>query len=103
MEFSFETKYNAKTMTLMAKALRKTVRKKHSRRSHTFGWIITILALLLLFRTGPAVDLRTVVTLGAVLAILLALLFEDNLNGYIAKSRLLPGTDSAMSADFQQI
>lgn len=36
-EFTFETTYNQKAMTTMARALRKTVRKKHSRRSHIFG------------------------------------------------------------------
>ena len=34
--FTFETAYNQKAMTTMARALRKTVRKKHSRRSRIF-------------------------------------------------------------------
>ena len=97
MEFSFETQYNAKTMAVMAKALRKTVRKKHSRRSHVFGWIVVAFSLLLLLSDGFAVDFRSVVTWIAVLAILAALLFEDKLNGYVAKKRLLPGTDSSVA------
>ena len=97
MEFTFETQYNTKTMAVMAKALRKTVRKKHSRRSHIFGWIITILSALLLFKTGVSLTPRTVVTLFMIFALLTALLFEDRLNGYIAKKRLLPGTNSAVS------
>jgi len=97
MEFIFETQYNAKTMTAMAKALRKTIRKKHSRRSHIFGWIVTALALLLVFSGGFVLDMRTVVTLAAVLAILTVLLFEDRLNGVLAKKRLLPGTEKAVS------
>ena len=32
MGFTFETEYSAKTMAFMARALRKTIRKKHSRR-----------------------------------------------------------------------
>ena len=98
MKFTFETAYNAKTMAVMARALRKTVRRKHSRRSHIFGWIVTVLALLLIVKNF-AFDFRTVVTALAVLAILTALLFEDRINGYVAKKRLLPGTDRA-TAEF---
>lgn len=97
MKFSFETQYNAKTMAEMAKALRKTVRKKHSRRSHVFGWIIVVFALLLLLSEGFVPDFRSVVTLIAVFVILATLLFEDRINGYVAKKRLLPGTDTAVA------
>ena len=98
MEFTFETQYNAKTMASMAKALRKTIRKKHSRRSHIFGWIVTVLAFLLLISKGFALDFRTIATSIAILAILIALLFEDRINGYVAKKRLLPGTEKAVAA-----
>lgn len=96
MEFTFETQYNAKTMASMAKALRKTIRKKHSRRSHIFGWTVTVLGFLLIIK-GVAFDLRTIITSAAVLAILTALLFEDRINGYVAKKRLLPGTENAVA------
>ena len=96
MEFTFETQYNTKTMTIMAKALRKTIRKKHSRRSHIFGWIVTILGSFLVIKNF-AFDFRTIITSIAILMILGALLFEDRLNGYIAKKRLLPGTEKAVS------
>ena len=98
MNFTFETAYNAKTMAVMARALRKTVRRKHSRRSRIFGWIVTVLALLLMVKNF-AFDFRTVVTALAALAILITLLFEDQINGYVAKKRLLPGTDKA-TAEF---
>ena len=88
MEFTFETQYNAKTMATMAKALRKTIRRKHSRRSHLFGWIVTVLGLFLVV-ANFALDFRTIVTLVAVLAIVIALVFEDTINGYMAKKRLL--------------
>lgn len=96
MDFTFETEYNAKTLAVMAKALRKTIRKKHSRRSHIFGWIITVLALLLITR-DPALDARTVITAAAILAIVAALLFEDRINGYFAKCRMLAGTEKAVT------
>ena len=47
MEFSFETVYDQKAVTAMAHGLRKTIRKKHSRRSHVFGWFVVALTLLL--------------------------------------------------------
>lgn len=97
MEFTFDTQYNAKTMAVMAKALRKTIRKKHSRRSHIMGWIVIVLAVLLMAANGFTLEMRTVVTAIAVLAILLALLFEDRINGSIAQKRLLAGTERAVT------
>ncbi len=94
MEFDFRTIYGQKALTVMAKTLRKTVRKRHSRRSHVFGWIVTILALLLVLPIGGrevVINLRTIVTWIAIAAIILALLFEDHMNGYIARKRLLKG------------
>ena len=49
MEFTTATDYDMKTLTAMAKALRKTVRKRKSRRAHIFGWIVVLLGTLLLF------------------------------------------------------
>lgn len=97
MEFTFETQYNAQTMSFMAKALRKTIRKKRNRRSHIFGWIVVVLGVLLLISKGFMIDFRTVITSIAILVILAVLLFEDRINGYVAKKRLLPGTEKAIS------
>ena len=94
MEFTFQTQYNAKTMAVMAKALRKTIRKKHSRRSHIFGWSAAVLGLLLVI-SNLALDFRMFVTSTAVLVIFIVLLFEDRINGYVASKRLLPGTEHA--------
>ena len=94
MEFRFETDYTPKSMTVMAKALRKTVRKKHSRRSHVFGGVVAVLGIVLAL-SAEEINFRLVLTLTAVAAILLALIFEDRLNGYIAYKRMLPGMDSS--------
>ena len=94
MEFVFETDYDRKAMTAMARGLRKTVRKKHSRRTHVFGWIVIVLALLLSWPSGQ-VDGGDVVTWIAVAVMLLAMIFEDRLNGYFARKRMLPGTAHA--------
>lgn len=92
MEFVFETHYTAKAMAVMARALRKTLRKRHSRRSHILGWIVAA-AGALLTAANFAADLRTVVTAAAVLAIMTALLFEDRINGGSARKHMLPGTE----------
>ena len=96
MKFAFETQYNTKAMTTMARALRKTIRKMHSRRSHIFGWIVTVLGVLLIIKNF-ALDFGTIITSIAILVILGAFLFEDRLNGYIAKKRLLHGTEKVVS------
>ena len=95
MEFTFETDYDQTALTAMARGLRKTLRKKRSRRSHIFGWIVIALALLLVF--SGSFDFRAALTLLVVLILLLVLIFEDVLNGYIAKKRMLPGTEHASS------
>ena len=97
--FTFETTYNQKAMTTVAHALRKNVRKKHSRRSHIFGWIITVLAVLLVLPIGErevVFNFRTVITWAVIVIIVATLLFEDWINGYIARKRMLPGTAFAL-------
>ncbi len=100
MEFMFDTVYDQQAVTAMARGLRKTIRKKHSRRSHVFGWIVIALVLLLtipLDGTPLVIDGRTVLTWAAGLMVLIALLFEDKLNARIARKRMLAGTDRAVS------
>ena len=94
MIFTFETAYTPASMMVMAKALRKTVRAKHSRRSHCFGVLVLLLGLLLML-SAEAVTLRLAITMIAMATILLALIFEDRLNGYFAYKRILPGTLSS--------
>ena len=90
MEFRFETIYDQKSMTAMAKALRKTIRKKRSRRSHILGWCVVALGMILLF-TASETTTNLILTLLAVLAIVAVLIWEDPINGYVAKRRGLPG------------
>ncbi len=98
MEFVFETEYGQKETTAMARTLRNTLRKKHSRRSHLFGWIVMILALLLTLPIGDKVfafDFKTIFTYAVILILFLVLIFEDNINGYIARKRMLKGTEKS--------
>ncbi len=104
MEFTFETIYNQKALTTMARALRKTVRKKKSRRSHICGWIVMVLSLLLTvsgFRDGIEISMKNIVTWLAMLCILAVLIWEDAINGYIAGKRMLKGTEKSVAV-FQE-
>ena len=101
MEFTFETVYNQKAVTTMARTLRKTLRKKRSRRSHIFGWIVLVIAVILTLPLGEkefAINFKTIITWIAASAILVALLFEDRMNGYVARKRILAGMDRATTA-----
>ena len=98
MEFKFETAYNQEAITIMAKALRKTARKKRSRRSHVFGIMVILLALLLTLPLGDkefVLDFRTIVTWLVAAVLFFTLIFEDRINGYVARKRMLPGLDKA--------
>ncbi|MCI9579559.1 MAG: YcxB family protein [Oscillibacter sp.] len=100
MEFQFETRYDQKGLTALARALRKTIRKKRSRRSHIFGWCIAALAILLIAARRLLDEpwtLRDTLNCG-VGVILIAILFtEDQVNAFFAKKKLLPGTSFAKS------
>ena len=75
MEYTFETLYNQEALTIMAKCLRKTVRRKNSKRSHIFGWIVVILAVILSVVSDTesfVVDFKKVLTWAAALAIIVS-------------------------------
>ena len=98
MEFRFETAYDQKALTAMARAIRKTARKKRSRRSHVFGVIVIVLAILLTLPLGGKVfvlNFKTVITWLAAAILFFTLIFEDSINGYTAKKRMLPGLNKA--------
>ena len=101
MGIQFETDYNMETLTAMAKGLRKTVRKKRSRRVHIFAAVVLILGLLTILATtagGEPFGASGIVTLLALLLLLiLATVFEDRLNAWFARKRLLPGTEHAVA------
>ena len=73
MQFVVVTVYDQKAVSAMAKALRKTLREKQSRRSHVLGWIIVALSVLVLIPWDGEpfqLDVRSVVTMlaGALVA-----------------------------------
>ncbi len=79
MGIQFETDYNMETLTAMAKGLRKTVRKKRSRRVHIFAAVVLILGLLTILATtagGEPLGASGVVTLLALLVVILVSRFR---------------------------
>ena len=97
MIFTNETKYNQKTMTSLAHALRLTLRKKRNKRTHIVGWIVLVLAALLLAGNGFVLSFQSVITVLAMLIMVVTLLWEDHINGYIARKRLLKGLDKSVT------
>ena len=96
MEFVFETVYNQQAVKAMARGLRRTIRKKRSRRAHILGWLVIALGLLLTLREPIVIDGRTVITWCTGLVLLAALLFEDSLNAFFARRRMMSGTERAV-------
>lgn len=97
MKFTIQTNYTARRMVTMARVLRKTVRKKHSRRSHLFGWIILLCAGAVSVRhliKGDAMDTSQLLVWIAFVLLLVTLLWEDQINGYLAYKRMMAGTET---------
>ncbi len=97
MKFTVETVYDQKTMTVLARVLRKTLRAKRNKRTHIFGWLINIMALLLLWAQDFVMNPQTVVTVIAMVIMIVTLLWEDHINGYTARKRLLKGLDKSVT------
>ena len=96
--YTFETSYDLKAMTALARGLRKTVRHKKSLRTHIFGWVVVVLALMLSMPLGKesySIGIREIITWLAVIAIVVVLLWEDVINGYIALRRIMPGLEKS--------
>lgn len=100
MDLRFETNYDLGTLTAMAKGIRRTVRKKRSRRVHVFAVIVVLLGIFMLLAgrlSKEPFTAQDAVTLIAVLGVLVTGLSEDRLNARAAKARLLPGTEHAIT------
>jgi len=95
MEFTFACTYDLRALKAMNRAMRRTVRKKRSRRTHIFGWILIVLIAVLIWRdiAEGTFAARSVITLIAGAAMLIVLLFEDHLNARISRRRMLSGIE----------
>jgi len=96
MRFVIRTTYDQKALTIMSRVLRKTLRRKSSRRSTVFGALVVILAgVLLLFRVsgGNGFDARDGLTFAVAVVIIVTFCTQDVLNGWLAGRKMLPGTE----------
>jgi len=96
VKITLETKYDLPAMKALARGLRKTVRRKHSRRSHIMGWVVIVFGVIMLL-SASEINGNFIVTAIAVSAIVLSFCLEDTLNGLIAIRRGIPGLHSAVT------
>lgn len=100
MKFTFDTDYDQRALTAMARALRKTLRRKSSRTTRFFGLLIVALAVLLTIpaaREGFELTVNVAATWLAAIVIVGVFFLEDSINAYIAKRKMMLGTESAKS------
>ena len=94
MEFTMESRYGKKTLADMSRVLRKTTRRKSSRRSLIWAWIVLLLGLLFFLLPGEnGFDWNWNRGLnGAVtLMMLIVILRQDAINGFFARKHMLKG------------
>ena len=89
MEFIFETDYDQKAITVMARALRKTIRRKRSRRSLMLGILVILLGII--FSIPPEnqelqITSSFIVTWIAIIVMCVVLVFQDKINAYFARN-----------------
>ncbi len=98
MEYTFTTEYTAKSLAVGAKALKKTLRSKKHRRSMIIGLMVIALGI---WQQIPKQGEKYVLTFGkgitllAVMVLIITLLFEDKINGWIGYKRMVQGMSPA--------
>ncbi len=94
--FTVKTTYDLKALTIMSRALRKTLRKGHNILTRIFTSAV-IAALLFIvvgfFLIGEAGENMVMLAfdVGVIVLLFLIMLMEDTLNGWIAGKQMLPG------------
>ena len=94
MEFTCHTTYDQKTLTAMARAVRRTVRAKRNRMVRAWAWVIIGLLAVSLWASWGNVW-QTAADCIVIAALLVIRWKEDALNAYFAKRKALPGTSAA--------
>ncbi len=96
MEFICKTVYDKKSMTTMAKVLRKTIRAKSARRIRIFSCFLIALLLLSSYLSWGN-PWRIALYALVIVLLLLVTWKEDALNGFFAKRAALPGMDGVLT------
>jgi len=96
IEFTFRTEYDPSAVAAMAKALRKTVRKNRSNRAMILGIFVVVLAILFSIPSQNETFVlsgRLIITWLAAAAVIIVMIWQDQINGLLAQKRMLPGTN----------
>ncbi len=99
MEFKFTTEYNKSSVTVLTRALRKTVRKKRSMRSIILtAVLIVFVALTLIFpnEDGVHLDMPAVLSVIVCIALVFVLIFQDKINASISIRAAIPGVEKTV-------
>lgn len=100
--FTIQTTYNQKALTVMACALRKTLRKRHSILTRIFTsaliavFILFVASYFLIGEAGENI-FTLAFYIGTIVILSLIMLMEDNLNGWIAGKQMLPNAKEAQT------
>ena len=98
-EFQIHSAYDHKALKTMSRVLRKTMRRKRSIALRIFGWFaVSLMALAeiaLAALDAFSWDVETALILLLCAVMVATLLFEDDLNAWIAAFSLIPGTREA--------
>ena len=100
--FIFKTTYNQEALAVMARTLRKTLRKRHSILTRIFISVLIAIFLFVVvnyFLIGEAGEniFTLVCYIGTIIILFLIILMEDNLNGWIAGKQMPPNTKEALT------
>lgn len=103
MDVTFETLYDQRALTAIAKTVRKLYHRKSSLVMRLFGLCVVVLGV---YSSSPlsgnefSFTARGVISYAALLMILISVIFEDSVNGLIAR-RKLPDGDCIVDSRFE--
>lgn len=94
MKFMFDTLYDQKGLTVMAKGLRKTLGKKKNKITVVFAIIVIIFAI-----PSKEISAGEIITLFFAILMIVAFIWQDSINAFFARSKMLKGANRA-TAEF---
>lgn len=93
MEFLMHTTYDRPTMTVMARASRKTINRKRTRLIHIWIYVVLLLGILCAIPLDGTLTSSNIICGLVAFFMLAARILEDYLDGWIAYRCVLPGTE----------
>ena len=90
MEFTFDMRYDLKTMTIMAKGIRKALQEDAHRKSILIGCLFAGAGAVILFTSGKTGYTQIIAGIAIVLWVLY-MLFQDSIYGLLASMKMPKG------------